>query len=187
MKKEGSKYSLPRISYGISNGICYIYAIQNKDSKMNTDSKYNLEVKDKLKTINSGISKYRNITPSFVVALALFISFLKENNINKIQVMTPLPIRQKNRELSTEYKIKFYSMYGNLNEEELEKFKTEIKDKSLKDDYNSTVKFVNCFNRLKLHFDKSFLQELDEDLTMEIINLITNNEFLNEIVKERKR
>lgn len=92
---ETSKYALPRISFGISNGICYIYAIQNKDSKMNIDSNYNFKVKEKMKEINKGISKYRNVTPSFVVALSLFISVLKENNITQIKVVTPLPIRQK--------------------------------------------------------------------------------------------
>ena len=72
-ENNNSKYALPRISFGIEKGVCYIYAIQNKDSKINIDSKYNFEVKQKLKTINSSISKYRNVTPSFVVALSLFI------------------------------------------------------------------------------------------------------------------
>ena len=183
-----SKYALPRISYGIDNGVCYIYAIQNKDSKMNTDSKYNFEVKQKLRTINSSISKYRNVTPSFVIALSLFISFLKENNINKIKVVSPLPIRQKNRDLSLEYKMKFYSMSGSLDNSEVEKLKKELIDKKLNDDYNSTIKFVNCFNRLKLHFDNLFLsKELDEVLIVDIINLITHNEFLKEVVKVKER
>lgn len=183
-----SKYALPRISFGMCDGICYIYAIQNKDSKMNIDSKYNFEVKQKLRTINSGISKYRNVTPSFVITLSLFISFLKENNINKVKVVSPLPIRQKNRDLSLEYKIKFYSMSGTLDNSEVEKLKKELIDKKLNDDYNSTVKFVNCFNRLKLHFDNLFLsKELDEVLTIDIINLITHNQFLEEIVKEKER
>lgn len=187
-EKDESKYALPRISFGICNGVCYIYAIQNKDSKINIDFEYNKEVKEKLRTINSGISKYRNVTPSFVVALSLFISFLKDNNINKIKIVTPLPIRQMNRELSLEYKIKFYSMYGKLSSDELEKFKKEITDKKLNDDYNSTIKFFNCFNRLRLHFDNLFLHgDLNKNTTIEIINLITNNDFLGEVVKEKER
>ena len=183
-----SKYALPRISYGIDNGVCYIYAIQNKDSKINTDSKYNFEVKQKLRTINSSISKYRNVTPSFVVALSLFISFLRENNITKIKVVTPLPIRQKNRDLALDYKIKFYTMSGNLDNEEKEILKKELINKKINDDYNSTVKFMNCFNRLKLHFDNLFINKgLDEEVTIEIINLITQNEFLEEIVKVKER
>ena len=186
-KKGDSKYALPRISFGISNGICYIYAIQNKDSKINEDADYNLEVKQKLRTINSGISKYRNVTPSFVVALSLFISFLKENGIYKIKVETPLPIRQKNRDMSLNQKIKFYSMKADIPKEELEIVKKELEAKKLNDDFNSTIKFVNCFNRLKLHFDNIFLKELDEGVTLEILSLITNNEFLEEIVKGKER
>ena len=185
--KNDSRYALPRISFGIKDGVCYIYAIQNKDSKMNTDSNYNLEVKNKLRTINSGISKYRNVTPSFVVVLALFISFLKENNINKIKIETPLPIRQKSREMCNEYKLTVCSMAGNFTKEEFEIFKREAREINLNDEYNSTVKFVNCFNRLKLHFDNIFLKELNENETLEVINLITDNEFLNEIVKEKER
>lgn len=187
-EKDDSKYALPRISFGINNGVCYIYAIQNKDGKINTDPKYNLEVKEKLRTINSGISKYRNVTPSFVVALSLFISFLKENNINKIKIVTPLPIRQMNRDLSLEHKIKFYSMSGKLSGDDLEKFKKEITDKKINDDYNSTIKFFNCFNRLKLHFDNLFLQrDLNRNTIIEIISLVTNNDLLGEVVKEKER
>lgn len=187
-ESNDSKYALPRISFGIDKGVCYIYAIQNKDSKINTDSKYNFEVKQKLRTINSSISKYRNVTPSFVIALSLFMSFLNENNINKVKVVTPLPIRQKNRDLSLEYKIKFYSMSGRLDSDGVEKLKKELIDKKLNDDYNSTIKFVNCFNRLKLHFDNLFLNTaLDEEITIDIINLITHNEFLSEIVKVKER
>jgi hypothetical protein len=187
-EKDISKYALPRISFGIDNDVCYIYAIQNKDSKINIDAEYNKEVKEKLRTINSGISKYRNVTPSFVVALSLFISFLKENNINKLQIVTPLPIRQNNRDMSLEYKIKFYSICGKLFGDDLENFKQEIIDKKINDDYNSTTKFYNCFNRLKLHFDNLFLQgDLNRNTTIKIINLITNNDFLSEVVKEKER
>ena len=185
-EKGESKYALPRISFGINNGVCYVYAIQNKDSKINTDPNYNLEVKNKLRQINSGISKYRNVTPSFVVALILFISFLKENGINKINVVTPLPIRQANRKATTECRIKFYSMQGDLSEEEIEKLKREIIDKRIMDDYNSTTKFFNCFNRLKLHFDNLFLSNINNNIILYIINLSTNNEFLKEIVKEKE-
>ena len=59
--------------------------------------------------------------------------------------------------------------------------------KKLNDDFNSTIKFINCFNRLKLHFDNIFLKELDEGVTLEILNLITQNELLMEVVKKKER
>ena len=193
---ELAKYSLPRVSFGISNGVCYIYAIQNKDTKINTNSIYNLEVRNKFRTINSGIKKYRNVTPSFVVALSLFISFLKENNISKVSVVTPLPLRQMNRELVANYRIQFETKRAILTSDNLENFKKEIINKKLENDYNATVKFVNCFNRLKTHFDSIYLsnKELSNDMIIDIINLETESDFLQEIVrsqnifdKERKR
>lgn len=183
---EISRFSLPRISYGISDGICYVYAVQNKDSKINSNPKYNLEVKDTINTINSGVKKYRNVTPSFVVALSLFISFLKENGISKIKVETPLPIRQNNRDMVTNYKIELKTMSGELKEETLDVFKEELIKKKLNDDFNSTTKFVNCFNRLKVHFDNIFLSknELSSGIIVEVINLLTDNSFLQEVVKQ---
>ena len=89
--------------------------------------------------------------------------------------------------MSLDYKIKFYSMKGNLDRKQVEILKKELEDKKLNDDYNSTVKFINCFNRLKIHFDGLFLRELNSEITLEIINLITQNEFLTEIVKEKER
>ena len=123
-----------------------------------------------------------------MVTLSLFLSFLKENNITQVRVVTPLPIRQKNREFSSNMKIKFYSMKAEVTKDELELLKKEVEEKRLNDDYNSTIKFVNCFNRLKLHFDNIFLNNgLDEQITLNIIDLITKNEFLTEIVREKER
>ena len=184
---DGSKFSLPRISFGIKDNICYIYAIQNKDSKINIDAKYNLLVKDSIRSINSGVKKYRNVSPSFIISLSLFISFLKHNNISKVKVETPLEIRINNRKSVADYKIKFYSAKGTLSPETLDDFKKEINLKRLNDDYNSTIKFINCFNRLKVHFDNIFMDENDinNDIILEVMNLITNNSFLKSIVDDK--
>ena len=185
-EKNNSKYALPRISFGINNDICEIYAIQNKDSKINTDQYYNTEVKNAFKTINRGISKYRNITPSFVIALTLFISFLRENNISKIKVVTPLPIRQANRKITSEYKIKIFTMKGDLSIDEVENVKKVIEESSIRDEYNSTKKFENCFNRLKLHFENLFYTNINNQMIINVLNLSTENELLKEIVKEKE-
>lgn len=184
-EENGSVYYLPRISFGISNGVCDIYAIQNKDTKLNKDEKYNLKVKNKFNTINSGVKKYRNVTPSFVIALSLFISYLKENNINHICIKTPLPLRQENRKLSSDKKIELYTMMCDVKKDSIDKLKQEIEEKMLKDEYNSTIKFVNTFNRLKIHFDNVFMEqiELNRDIIMKVLDLSTNVEFLKEIVR----
>lgn len=192
---SGFLYALPRISFGISNGVCYIYAIQNKDSKVNIDPTYNLKIKTAFKTINSSIKKYRNVTPSFVVALTLFLSFLNENNLFKIKVESPLPIRHLNRKLVTDYRIEFETKRAVLKEDTLETFKKELIDKRILNDQNSTKKFTECFNRLKLHFDNVFLSkcDIDDGIFLEVMNLQTKYSLLKEIIevpninKERMR
>lgn len=185
--KEDSKvYYLPRISYGISKDVCYIYAIQNKDNSNNKDESYNAIVKDKINCINSGVKKYRNVTPSFVLSLTLFLSYLKENNINKVCVMPKLPIREQNKKLVNLHKIKVATMKGTINDSNMEEFAKKLEQKRINDQYNATVKFANCFNRLKLHFDNLFMEEckMDNKLLIEITQLITTNVFLQEIVAE---
>lgn len=184
--KEDLKYYLPRISFGIKDGVCYIYAIQNKSTKLNTNLEYSEEVQGKLRTINSGISKYRNVTPSFVCALVLFLSFLKQNGISEIRVVTPLPLREQNRELSSKQRIKFYTAKYNLDVDSIDKLTKEINDKKDKDNYNATVKFLNCFKRLQLHFDDIRLFEVNKEILLHIIDLSAKNKFLQELILEKE-
>ena len=186
LEKNNSRYSLPRISFGINDDICEIYAIQNKDSIINTDPNYNKEVKEAFRTINSGISKYRNVTPSFVITLILFLSFLKQNDIHKIKVVTPLPIRQANRSEVQKIKINDYLMKGTLDKMSVDTIKKSFEQKLSMDEYNSTVKFVNCFNRLKLHFENLFYVNINNQMIIDILNLSTDNQLLREIVKEKE-
>lgn len=36
LKKDDTTYNLPVINYGIKDGVCYIYSIQNKNQKVRT-------------------------------------------------------------------------------------------------------------------------------------------------------
>lgn len=105
--KDNYEYNLPRISFGIKDDICYIYAIQNKDKNIVYDK--NLEyiniIKSNIRTINKSINKYRNVTPSFVVSLANFLKFMNTKGITKFKVVSNLPIRINNREKTTNLKI----------------------------------------------------------------------------------
>ena len=184
-KRNEDIYYLPRISFGIQDGICYIYAIQNKDSKNNTnDPEYNELVQRSMRSINSGVKKYRNVTPSFVIALTLFTSFLKQNGIEKIEVLSPLPLRQQNKKLVNDYIIARRTMKGNLLPESIEFLKTELEDKRIRDDYNATVKFRDCFNRLKVHFSGIYLSynQIDNRMLLEILELSTSQPFLQQMV-----
>lgn len=184
ISENDSIYSLPRISFGLNNGVCEIYAIQNKDIKMNVDDSYAIKVHKTFATINKGVSKYRNVTPSFVITLILFVSLLKENGIEKIKLITPLPIRSDSRLESMKVKIKFASMKCELTSDSIESVIKAIQEKTNRDNYNSTIKFVNCFNRLNYCFEDIHFSQIDNEALIGTLKLSIDNEFLNEILKK---
>lgn len=73
-------YHLPSIHYGIDNGKCYIYGIQNT-SISESDKK----LERCLYKLNKGINNSLN-HPSFVLALKTFIDMLIQENITDIEV-----------------------------------------------------------------------------------------------------
>lgn len=173
-----SVYALPRISFGMNGDTCEIYAIQNKDKSVNIDNGYGVKVHKTFATINSGVKKYRNVTPSFVVTLALFISLLKENGINKIKVRTPLPLRKDNRYASLNIRLERGEREGTLTLESIK----NLKEKTMQDDYNSTIKFVNCFNRLDYCLENVRFQQLDNEMVIGALSVPAGNSFLTEIL-----
>lgn len=78
-------YYLPLIKYAVDqNKICNLFTIQfgrNRINKVQDD-----DYKSTINIMNKGIKKYRNVSPSFVLSLRLFLDLLKEVQINKIVV-----------------------------------------------------------------------------------------------------
>ena len=180
-------YALPRISFGIENGVCYIYAIQNKDCKQNTNNpEYNELVQRTMRSINSGVKKYRNVTPSFVVALTFFASILKSYGIDKIEVLSPLPLRQDNKRRVNNYIIEYKTFQGSLSPESIEVLKQELEEKRIRDVHNATVKFRDCVKRLNVHFSGLNLEHnvMTEEMVLDVLELTTNQPFLQQIVAD---
>ena len=185
---NGDYYYLPRISYGIIDDKCYIYAIQNKE-KNNTNNQvlYGEKLKKKLNTLNSGIKNYRNVTPYSLVSLILFISILSRNNINKFEAVTNLPIRIQNRKLVNDYKLQVKSNYTGY--KELEIIKKNMEENEERIIYNTTVKFQNSFKKLVYYFKiilKLSENELSDNLLLEVLSMSTNNELINEIIESEE-
>ena len=138
---NGINYYLPRISYGIIDEKCYIYAIQNKEKNNNTfeQLQYKELVRKKLNILNKGIKEYRNVDISSLISIILFISILKENNITKFEIVTNLPIRIQNRYLVNNYKLERKSSY--LSIKQIEEEKDKIKEEETRIYYNTTIRF----------------------------------------------
>lgn len=178
-------YHLPRISYGIRDNKCFIYAIQNKEKndKYPIQEKYGQLVRKKMNSLNSGVKKYRNVSPSALTALILFLSILNSYNINDIEVVCDLPIRHQNRKLVNDFLL--LRDYATKSIDEVQKVKCIMENEDIRIKDNTILKFQNNFRRLVNHFAMVLSvspNELSENLFLTINSMDSNNDFINEIV-----
>lgn len=88
-------YQLPLVRCAIDeDNVCHLFTVQFGRYR-------NFDVQDKnyknmVNKINSGVKKYRNVSPSFVLTLRAFLDILKEHNIKKIVIPDFLFCRYKN-------------------------------------------------------------------------------------------
>lgn len=198
-------YDLPTISYGISNDICYIYAIQ--DYNKHEKNPYYNKIKRKLYKLNSNVleseteeykdyksgeSEYypeniSDVSPSAILALTLFLNELEKNGINKIKVIPYLPVRFDNKTRCLAYKTLKEAKQNNLSNEEKRKLYLELVNQQMLCQSNMTEKLIRNFYRLAHHFDNiqitSIPYELDDGLHLKVDTFeYTDNEILNEII-----
>lgn len=207
-------YYLPSICYGISNDICYIYAVQNRGMFSNNPD-FEKVIKRCLYKMNENVSssesddfkKYKellkhntnveqefypeNITDvsvSAILTLMVFMDSLNDMDIKKVKVVPFLPIRYKNKEDS--YEKKYRLKLKQLGFDSDEKIKQTLENQRISIQKNLTEKLIRNFMRLKHHFNGinilSYPMELDEYLTLSIENMnCHNNKLINNIL-ERK-
>lgn len=137
--KDKEIYKLPKISYGISNNICYIYAVQNEKNEIS--SSYQKKIKRLLYKLNDNVSEleteeyrdYKNgdnyypenisdVSPSALLSLSIFFDVLKNKGIEKVNVVSLLPIRYNSRELAFKKKYEYKLKNNTLSDAELKKY-----------------------------------------------------------------
>lgn len=208
IEKDESSFLLPHISYGISNGECFIYAIQN-DKKAELDS-YQKKINRKLYKINNGVkeseteeyNEYLNgdeyypenisdVSPSAILSLTIFLDMLSRYGIDKVKVVSLLPIRYNSKEQAFTKKYEYKLKYQNLSDIELKKLLLEYKKENLRIQMNLTEKMIRNFRRIEHHFENckitSFPMEFDEYLHMNVGEFtFSNNAFLNDVISLKK-
>jgi len=207
---DNNSYVLPTISYGISNDVCYIYAIQDYNEHVKT--KHHDKIKRKLYKINSGVydnesleykeykegkSEYypeniSDVPPSFVLSLTLFLNEIYKKGITKVKVIPYLPIRYNNEIKVIAKKVIKEGKKQNLTEEEKRKMFLELVNDYRHIQSNITEKFIRCFYRMNHHFENvaitSLPMELDDSLHISLSSFEnSNNEILNDIIKESNK
>ncbi|MBE6148536.1 MAG: hypothetical protein E7167_03475 [Firmicutes bacterium] len=84
MEYDGVYYNLPLVRYAFDeNNVCHLFAVQfGRDRIIEFDDSY----KNIVNRVNTGVTKYRNVSPSFVLSFSLFLSLLEQLNVEEIVV-----------------------------------------------------------------------------------------------------
>lgn len=95
-KDNHMEYELPLIRYGIYQNkrgekIARIFMVQRK--KLYRDNAFVRRMNKSFSPINSGVKEYRDITPSMVACMTIFIGMLHQEGIRRIEVADFIPRR----------------------------------------------------------------------------------------------
>lgn len=165
IRKKGLVFKLPLVRYGIDEKTktAYIYSIQRK-RLYNNNNKTIKSVNQYINTVNSGVKEDRDVTPSMLCSLTLFLGMLKSKGIKNVCADSFLTRRYLTA----------------INIESFEK---------LDDVYHNVVnKFFKMFNRVEKQFEgleiTAYPQEQDSYLHMKISDKVeSKNPLLNQLFK----
>lgn len=192
IKKDEEKYELPTISYGISDGTCYIYAVQNYNKEIETS--FEKKIKRRLYHLNEGVDKEDEISlisPAALLSLTLFLNQLQVKGISDIKVIPYLPIRYQAKAEAIELRTKFIAKRDSLRPPEIYELRHKLEEEQIKLQDNLTQKLIRNFYRLEYHFENVRITAEpwihDETLNIKMGEFEnTNNDILQEIISKEK-
>ena len=189
---KDEKYELPTISYGISDGICYIYAIQNYNKDIETS--FGKKIKRKLYHLNEGVDNENEISlvsPAAILSLTIFLKQLRDNGISYIRVIPYLPIRYQNKAKAIELEIDYRTKKDNLRPPQVYELRRKLESEQTRIQANLTEKLIRNFYRLEYHFANVIITAEpwihDETLNIKLgMFEKSNNDILQEIISKEK-
>ena len=159
--EDGESYQLPKISFGICEKTCFIYAIQDGENHQRQDSFYK-RVKRALYRANKEVEddyfdeKITDVSPAQVCSLALFLGYMNRKGIQQFEACSYLPMRYQAKDLILLGKQKkMEALLMNLEEPIKVKMLDEMEEAFSYADHlqeNITNKFIRNFLRLQYHF-----------------------------------
>ncbi len=194
---DGESYPLPQISYGISDGVAYLYSIKGKKRPRNENKtsffkkidrylyKANDHVQDSLeyqaykeKKTEYYPENISDISVSALYSLTIFLKHLERNGITKLVTTSFLPLRYLAKEQALNESISLFRFL--YKEERLEQIKKEELVQLTRDIRNQTEKLIRTLRRLSYHFPNleiiSYPFDLDSNLHMKITQAYPNKE-----------
>lgn len=157
-------YNLPLIRYAIDdNGTCFIYAVQIGRGRICENHKQ--EYKNIVNQVNHGTKEHRNISPSFVLILAMFLKILNDHNIKNIVV--------------PDFLFNRYKKYYRANT-------TSKSNEILSRMFNNITTLIKRIDDQIDGFNiKTYPLDVDSYYHIEISNLESNNKMLNKLLNNK--
>lgn len=150
-KNNKEVFDLPKIYYGISNNECYIYSVKN-DKNRNSNS-YSKKINRILYKVNKNVEddyeldNIKDVSPSALMSISIFIKLLKDNNITKINAVDYMPIRYKAKEKAIMKKVG--KLKGKVSFDEFNKIIDENLKEQERIQNNMTDKLIRNFRRIE--------------------------------------
>ena len=172
--EEKDKFVLPSITFGIENNLCHMYAIQTKKEKQT--NKLAKKLDRHFRKLNKDVDMddiMANISTNALVALVIFIEYLKTLNLTSIHAHNFMPIRYNSN------KVVGY----NKHKDHVEEFLQEHD----RNQYNITNKLMYLIVRYNHHFKASSYDYDDIEQAMHLNILNCEGEADNNVIYELQR
>lgn len=188
-------YEFPKVYFGVSEGIANIYAIQSGKNRL-IDKKIErkmykvnegLDVKEDIYD-NYGFANLKDVTPSFLVVANILMGLIKNQGIQKVNVVSILVSRWNAKIRMMDFKKDFFSKRG-YTPEGINDLLNEYYDKTKSIQINLTDKFLRTFRRLGYHHSSvgivGYPMEFDSNLSLFLYEQddVCNNKLLDETFK----
>lgn len=131
-----------------------------------------------------------DVSPSAVIALTIFLDCLLKYKIDKVKVVSCLPVRYYGKELFYLKKHAFRVKKDNLTKEEADKLMLEYKKEHLRIQKNLSEKLIRNFRRIEHHYSNSLILreplEMDEYLYFRFSEFTNSNNLLLNCITDKK-
>lgn len=199
IKKDGVEKHLPRIAYGISDGIAYIYGIQGNNEKDSSPTMKKINrSRYKLNQTENIPEGYKDMVleqePYAYMSLFMFLNLLKQKGITSVVMPAYLPERVKSKKDFIKERISSVLQDERMGVEERKQVLKELEEEHKqyqKVQYNITNKFLDYASRMECDVPGVELYETpDQTNGNAIINISKmkipqeNNPIFNELAKK---
>lgn len=191
---KDTKFSknINRVFYSLNSGVSNVETeefIKMKNQGQGEYDSYHLNQDEEI-IYDDYPENISNVSPMAIISLTIFLDTLLKQGIDKVKVVSCLPVRYYGKELFYLKKHAYNVKNSNLSKEEGSKLLLEYKKEHLRIQKNLSEKIIRNFRRLEYHFDNCFISsyplELDEYLHFRYRDFTnSNNILLNCIMASR--